>query len=135
DNRIDNIMERGQDVNQSSVRLSIFIMIQRPPRATLFPYTTLFRSRGLERPARRGKSPVAKNLHPPSCILSTAGHVKPRRNPAGPSAKAKYSLVTDSEAVPGGKRETQRGSGVKKNLEACAYKESEPVKWVMACLL
>src|SRR2546426_6667039 len=25
-----------------------FLMIRRPPRSTLFPYTTLFRSRGLE---------------------------------------------------------------------------------------
>src|SRR3712207_7009310 len=29
-------------------------MIRRPPRSTLFPYTTLFRSGGLCRPARRG---------------------------------------------------------------------------------
>src|SRR5438477_4677885 len=30
-----------------------FLMIRRPPRSTLFPYTTLFRSRGaLERPAQ-----------------------------------------------------------------------------------
>ena len=58
------------------------------------------RRRGLERPAIEGKSPVAKSRETPRRILSTAGHVKPRRNPAGPSAKAKYSLVTDSEAVP-----------------------------------
>src|SRR2546429_1770513 len=30
-----------------------FLMIRRPPRSTLFPYTTLFRSRGA-RPARHG---------------------------------------------------------------------------------
>src|SRR5690242_11942935 len=54
----------------------------------------------LERSGIEGKSPVAKNERMPRGILSTAGHVKPRRNPAGPSAKAKYSLVTDSEAVP-----------------------------------
>src|SRR3712207_7080819 len=29
-------------------------MIRRPPRSTLFPYTTLFRSRHPPRPARRG---------------------------------------------------------------------------------
>src|SRR5258707_4672178 len=29
-------------------------MIRRPPRSTLFPYTTLFRSRGLEDNERRG---------------------------------------------------------------------------------
>src|SRR3712207_8092635 len=31
-----------------------FLMIRRPPRSTLFPYTTLFRSRGGARPARAG---------------------------------------------------------------------------------
>src|SRR5215216_2378004 len=30
-----------------------FLMIRRPPRSTLFPYTTLFRSRRPGRPARR----------------------------------------------------------------------------------
>src|SRR3712207_7709471 len=29
-------------------------MIRRPPRSTLFPYTTLFRSRGARRPAAGG---------------------------------------------------------------------------------
>ena len=58
------------------------------------------RRRDLERSGIEGKSPVAKSDESPRRILSTAGHVKPRRNPAGPSAKAKYSLVTDSEAVP-----------------------------------
>src|SRR5205809_5285956 len=28
-----------------------FLMLRRPPRSTLFPYTTLFRSRGFLRPA------------------------------------------------------------------------------------
>ncbi len=31
---------------------------------------------------------------------SSAGHVKPRANPGGPSPKAKYYSVTDSELVP-----------------------------------
>src|SRR3712207_8920537 len=34
--------------------LSFFIMIRRPPRSTLFPYTTLFRSQPPGRPGRRG---------------------------------------------------------------------------------
>ena len=58
------------------------------------------RRRGLERPAKEGKSPVIENVDPPRRIPSSAGHVKPRMNLAGPSAKAKYSLATDSEAVP-----------------------------------
>src|SRR3712207_8720550 len=35
-----------------------FLMIRRPPRSTLFPYTTLFRSEG-----RPGHVPGAKHLH------------------------------------------------------------------------
>src|SRR3712207_9049290 len=31
------------------IHLFFFLMIRRPPRSTLFPYTTLFRSRGGER--------------------------------------------------------------------------------------
>src|SRR5947208_6872918 len=30
----------------------LFLMIRRPPRSTLFPYTTLFRSRSRSEPAR-----------------------------------------------------------------------------------
>src|SRR5436189_3062443 len=33
-------------------------MIRRPPRSTLFPYTTLFRSMKLEREARGGQTPT-----------------------------------------------------------------------------
>src|SRR5256885_12750581 len=35
--------------------LFFFLMIRRPPRSTLFPYTTLFRSR--DRPGRRREAP------------------------------------------------------------------------------
>src|SRR6516165_1440117 len=40
------------------VHLFFFLMIRRPPRSTLFPYTTLFRSRHSQttpRPARRSR--------------------------------------------------------------------------------
>src|SRR2546422_1073942 len=36
----------------SSVLLFFFLMIRRPPRSTLFPYTTLFRSRPASRSRR-----------------------------------------------------------------------------------
>src|SRR3712207_8055788 len=47
------------------VIIFVFLMIRRPPRSTLFPYTTLFRSRGGAAPrlparggrARRGSAP------------------------------------------------------------------------------
>src|SRR3712207_7009905 len=35
-------------------------MIRRPPRSTLFPYTTLFRSRRIE----HGQTPGQKQVHP-----------------------------------------------------------------------
>src|SRR5262249_58499782 len=34
----------------SSLSFCFFLMIRRPPRSTLFPYTTLFRSRGVALP-------------------------------------------------------------------------------------
>src|SRR2546430_13263030 len=45
-------------------------MIRRPPRSTLFPYTTLFRSPSTGSPPRRRRNPV----RPPACApLSRAG--------------------------------------------------------------
>src|SRR5258707_2640929 len=41
-----------------------FLMIRRPPRSTLFPYTTLFRSTSSSRPARSRRRPVA--VRPPT---------------------------------------------------------------------
>src|SRR3712207_9563148 len=38
-------------------RISFFLMIRRPPRSTLFPYTTLFRSR-FRTPAGQGVDPL-----------------------------------------------------------------------------
>src|SRR5258707_9638876 len=35
---------------EHKIALFFFLMIRRPPRSTLFPYTTLFRSRGEPRP-------------------------------------------------------------------------------------
>src|SRR2546430_8225344 len=43
------------------VYLFFFLMIRRPPRSTLFPYTTLFRSRyGGDRGARRQRRETAR---------------------------------------------------------------------------
>src|SRR2546422_8487581 len=39
-------------------------MIRRPPRSTLFPYTTLFRSRERRRGHDRGHRWLAADLHP-----------------------------------------------------------------------
>src|SRR5437660_10329512 len=39
------------------ISIFFFLMIRRPPRSTLFPYTTLFRSDEQEDPAAEGRHP------------------------------------------------------------------------------
>ena len=65
----------------------------------------------LEKPTIEGKGPVVENIYSLEWILSTTEHVKFRRNLGGPSPKAKYSLVTDSEPVPWGKGEKHPDEG------------------------
>src|SRR5256885_12772333 len=43
--------------------LFFFLMIRRPPRSTLFPYTTLFRSRRPAPPRRRGAERGSRRSH------------------------------------------------------------------------
>src|SRR2546425_12307992 len=40
-----------------------FLMIRRPPRSTLFPYTTLFRSRAHAAARRPGRAPRRAEVH------------------------------------------------------------------------
>ena len=47
-----------------------------------------------------GESPVSEVERSTSLILSTAGHEESGRKDRGPSRKAKYKTVTDSERVP-----------------------------------
>src|SRR5258706_12955344 len=61
-------------------------MIRRPPRSTLFPYTTLFRSPPGVEPRREAARPEGPRRHPPS--LSRAGELSPAlRRPWRPSAR------------------------------------------------
>src|SRR3712207_7664996 len=61
-----NVKSRKKEVEEKSV--FFFLMIRRPPRSTLFPYTTLFRSRvdaeddhvhARDSPSRPGRLPGA----------------------------------------------------------------------------
>ncbi len=54
----------------------------------------------MERPAIDGDSPVYEIQIDPREFLSTTRHVKPCGNLGGPSSKAKYYPMTDSELVP-----------------------------------
>src|SRR2546429_8538132 len=66
-----------------------FLMIRRPPRSTLFPYTTLFRSDGFPRLARRilyrRQSGTADATRPPESnrCLGGQGLSRKRSHPAG----------------------------------------------------
>src|SRR5256885_3517033 len=50
-----------------------FLMIRRPPRSTLFPYTTLFRSQGL-----RSRQPLLEAKH--LAHLLAHGHQRDRKS-------------------------------------------------------
>ena len=63
-------------------------------------YKIALQLNNLERLTGEGESPVGEMKQSLRCILSTAGHEESCRNQRGPSRKAKYSLLTDSEQVP-----------------------------------
>jgi hypothetical protein len=55
----------------------------------------------LEEPIKEGENPVDEMIQTSWVYnLSSAGHEKPCVNLGGPSSKAKYGWLTDSEQVP-----------------------------------
>src|SRR3712207_9096984 len=56
-----------------------FLMIRRPPRSTLFPYTTLFRSVGRARGRGRRGAPPERPRHHRTRQLAAAARRTPRR--------------------------------------------------------
>src|SRR5256885_12510599 len=76
-----------------------FIMIRRPPRSTLFPYTTLFRSPQL------GKDGGAAPIAPPPPRKSAnrrSGSI------AGPLPTARSAIAPSRRDRPGGDRKSTR---------------------------
>src|SRR3712207_8689877 len=60
------------DLNQIIIRFFFFLMIRRPPRSTLFPYTTLFRSSAPRRWARPCGTASARTLRSAFyCLFTT----------------------------------------------------------------
>src|SRR5688572_32303770 len=68
-------------------------MMRRPPRSTLFPYTTLFRSRG-----RRG-SPGTPTAPPTSAPPSAPASPSPRP-PASPAEPPQEGSQNENRTVP-----------------------------------
>src|SRR6185369_10399555 len=89
-----------------------FLMIRRPPRSTLFPYTTLFRARSLDRLRRLedcslgGRSALRLNcLHHTRCWCSRSTYTI--RFSRGIVVKKKYlRVMARAWAVPGHAHET-----------------------------
>jgi hypothetical protein len=88
----------------------------------------------MEWPAIAGDSPVCEKSSSREKYPSTAGHVQSGGNLGGPSSKAKYYSLTDSELVPRGKGEKNPGRGVKENLKPCAYKQWEHYALYWECV-
>src|SRR2546422_11537684 len=81
-----------------------FLMIRRPPRSTLFPYTTLFRSHLLSGPNRR----LSRSIR--ACILDLAQ----LGSPEGISAARRVyrqSPAAVGPAWPDGSHPKRRGAG------------------------
>src|SRR2546430_5031705 len=76
-------------------RTFFFLMIRRPPRSTLFPYTTLFRSTQRRTPPGRGRRPPARKMFGLGRALSNV-----RRGTNGPRSEEHTSeLQSQSNLV------------------------------------
>src|SRR5256885_6554490 len=62
-------------------------MIRRPPRSTLFPYTTLFRSGADVRPALLGQHPASAGRREPG------GNDRPARASLSPARRGRRALL------------------------------------------
>src|SRR2546427_4944748 len=70
-----------------------FLMIRRPPRSTLFPYTTLFRSRWI------GRSRSTPGLHPRSCLTRSSARCDRRTSrPRGGTRSEEHTSELQSQS-------------------------------------
>src|SRR5258705_2773367 len=67
-------------------------MIRRPPRSTLFPYTTLFRSTAAAADADQHSAPGAEQAF----HTTSRREVAPGRTPSGPAADRKSTRLNSS---------------------------------------
>src|SRR3712207_9173070 len=85
-----------------SVHLFFFLMIRRPPRSTLFPYTTLFRSRRLE---EHHRAPLARE----------------RRQGPPPLPRLARREALEAEAVGGEPREDRKSTRLNSSHANISY--------------
>src|SRR3712207_7720832 len=88
-------------------------MIRRPPRSTLFPYTTLFRSRGLRLPP-----PPGALRRRPSGDPVVLGR---QREPPPGRLSDEHRLDPDGEAEPGEDRKSTRLNSSHANISYAVF--------------
>src|SRR5438034_6677065 len=76
-----------------------FLMIRRPPRSTLFPYTTLFRSQGRTRRSASRASADRKCIPPIPCAPARRSPVRRRSQEDRKSTRLNSSHTVISYAV------------------------------------
>src|SRR6266705_6648135 len=99
-----------------SVFFLFFLMIRRPPRSTLFPYTTLFRSHPDTRPVLRpGKLPRAQHATTSQLGPAHRHRVAPERHPR-PRVVGDQTLALGhlGERAPRAPRRLEEPPGVQK---------------------
>src|SRR2546430_13169947 len=104
----------------ASFHFFFFLMIRRPPRSTLFPYTTLFRSR----PPRRSPAPWTND----GASLGPGGDRKSAKKTRGANASARPSVSWWCLLVDRVERESRR-TGVGKHRAAAV---GETPSWEFA---
>src|SRR3712207_7627808 len=90
-------------------------MIRRPPRSTLFPYTTLFRSRVQDAQAS-GVYRAAAHLHWQDPEARAAG-----ADPAGLSASPQHPEGAPAPSVPRGDRKSTRLNSSHANISYAVF--------------
>src|SRR3712207_8290703 len=94
----------------SSMLFFFFLMIRRPPRSTLFPYTTLFRSMAID---SRGRLWVAE------------AHTYPKRAPEG---QGKDRIVIFEDADGDGDRKSTRLNSSHANISYAVFCLKKKIK-------
>src|SRR2546427_5863558 len=103
-----------------------FLMIRRPPRSTLFPYTTLFRSRG-----GRGTRRAAGRGAAPRGVLERAHH---RGDQGRARARGDHGDRAAPPARPRGDRKSTRLNSSHSQISYAAFCLKKKKENTTACL-
>src|SRR6516162_8464681 len=96
----------------SRLLIFFFLMIRRPPRSTLFPYTTLFRSRSTWSPAARSPPRTTRG----SCTARSEEHTSELQSPCNLVCR----LLLEKKK----KQQSEERAGAKKKQRTVPHYES-----------